>query len=128
LSRIRLDTARNAYLLETIESHVSKLYSIQYSAKAECPTILDSVKGSEGSASFSTVFEYECSVVGHKGEAAIALTRIDKDGKRLAILRTWLIDPQSLRFVATKGRSTCSNQGYAGEDTGGDVFSRARSR
>ena len=128
LSRIRLDTARSAFLLETIESHVSSLYSIRYSANSECPTILDSVKGSEASTSFITVFEYECSVVGHKGEAAVALTRIDKDGRRLGILKTWLIDPHSLHFIATKGKSTCSDKGYAGEDAGGDIFSRARGR
>jgi hypothetical protein len=130
LNSLRLDTARNAYLLQTTESRDTTafrgnvLYAIRYSADSRCPIILDSVRGSRSSAAF----EYECTVAGHKGEAAVALVRFDKNENRLGILKTWLIEPRSLHFVPVSGKTTCSHEGYAGADTGGDLLSRARER
>jgi hypothetical protein len=124
LNSIRLDAARNAYLLQTEESRGNALYAIRYRANSNCPVILDSVRASRRSASF----EYECTVAGHKGEAAVALVEFNQDGNRLAIVKAWLIDPRFLHFVPVRGKATCSSEGYAGEDTGEDVLSRARKR
>jgi hypothetical protein len=124
LNSLRLDTATNAYLLQTEGSRGNVLYAIRYSGDSNCPTILDSVRGFRRSDSF----EYECTVAGHKSEAAVALVRVDKDGNRSAVLKAWLIEARSLHFVPMKGKATCSYEGYAGEDTGGDVLSRARTR
>jgi hypothetical protein len=124
MSRIRLDTARSAYLLEIADGRENTLYSIQYSqGESNCPTVLDSVKESDGSDPRRKAFVYECSVAGHKGQAAVALIKFSEEGRRLAILKVWLIDPASLHFVPVKGKTTCSNKGYAGEDKGGDLLS-----
>jgi hypothetical protein len=127
LNRIRLDTARHAYLLQTADARDNVLYAIQYArGLSNCPTVLDSVKHSDGSSPHRKVFVYECSVAGHKGEAAVALTKLDDDGRRLAIMKMWLIDRGSLHFVPVTGKTTCSDRGYAGEDKGGDVLSGVR--
>jgi hypothetical protein len=127
LNRIRLDTARHAYLLATADAHGNALYAIQYErGESNCPTVLDSVTYSDGSNPLRKVFVYECSVAGHKGQAAVALTKIDGEGRRLAMMKVWLIDPGSLHFVPVTGKTTCSDKGYAGEDKGGDVLSGVR--
>jgi hypothetical protein len=124
LNSVRLEIARNAYLLQTEESRGNVLYAIRYRGDSTCPIILDSVRGSRRSNSF----EYDCTVASHKGEAAVALVEFDKDGKRSAIAKAWLIEPRSLHFVPVKGKTMCSYEGYSAEDSGGDVLSRARQR
>jgi hypothetical protein len=124
LNRVRLDATRNAYLLQIAQSRGNTLYAIKYDGNSSCPVILDSVRASQG----LSAFEYDCGIAGHKGAAAVALTKRDQNGKRLAVLKAWLIDPRSLHFVPARGNVMCSDEGFSGEDSGGDLLSRARMR
>ena len=121
---LRLDNARHAYLFQRHEESGIALYAGAYAeGDQKCATLIDSIRSTEP----STTFQFECRIVGHSAPV-VALTRIDEIGTPKKIVRAWLIDPASLRFVPADRRVRCVPFDYAGDDDGSDLLSRARER
>jgi hypothetical protein len=102
---LRLDGAKNAFLLQQEERGRHVLSAVQYAQPdAKCPVVLDALVATEK----TSVFEYECSVVGEPGKAVVALSR-SQNGERSRILKAWIVDADSLHFVPTKRKVSCSD-------------------
>ena len=116
--------SENAFLLQQEERGRHVLSVVRYAQPdARCPVVLDALVATEK----TSAFEYECSVVGEPGKAVVALSR-SHNGEQHRILKAWIVDADSLHFVPSKRKVSCSDHEYAGSDDGSDLLSRARNR